>query len=88
MGQMSDAEICNLTKTTTPSTQTPTPMPRKFNPNPCFQCGLPGHKAMDCPFNTKDKVPEIDGTIHHFLETQTPIDKELWAEFLNKCVKA
>ena len=85
---MSDAEICNLTKTTTPPTQTPTPMPRKFNPNPCFQCGLPGHKAVDCPFNQKDKVLEIGGKIHHFLETQTPVDKELWAEFFNKCVKA
>ena len=88
VGQMSDAEICNLTKTTTPPAQTPTPMPRKFNPNPCFQCGLPGHKAVDCPFNQKDKVPEIGGKIHHFLETQTPVDKELWAEFFKKCIKA
>ena len=88
VGQMSDAEICNLTKTTTPPTQTPTPMLRKFNPNPCFQCGLPGHKAVDCPFNQKDKVPKIGGKIHHFLEMQTPVDKELWAQFLNKCIKA
>ena len=84
VGQMSDAEICNLTKTTTPPAQTPTPMPRKFNPNPCFQCGLPGHKAVD----QKDKVLEIGGKIHHFLETQTPVDKELWAEFFSKCIKA
>ena len=63
-------------------------MLRKFNPNPCFQCGLPGHKAVDCPFNQKDKVLEIGGKIHHFLETQTPVDKELWEEFFNKCVKA
>ena len=73
MGQMSDTEICNLTKTTTPSTQTPTPIPRKFNPNPCYQCGLPGHKAVDCPFNKKDKVPEIGGKIHHFLESKHPL---------------
>ena len=88
VGQMSDAEICNLTKTTTPPTQTPTPMPRKFNPNSCFQCRLLGHKVVDCPFNQKDKVPEIGGKIHHFLETQTPVDKDLWAEFFNKCIKA
>ncbi|MCG8625323.1 MAG: hypothetical protein MJE68_25410, partial [Proteobacteria bacterium] len=34
------------------------------------------------------KAPEVGGKIHHFLETQTPVDKELWAEFFNKCVKA
>ena len=85
---MSDSEICNLMKTTTPLTATPTRMPRKFNPNPCYRCGLPGDKAVDCPYEQKDKIPEIDGKIHHFMETQTPVDKELWADFFNKCIWA
>ena len=88
VGQMSDAEICNLTKLPHHPLRLPHQCRERFNPNPCFQCGLPGHKAVDCPFNQKDKVPEIGGKIHHFLETQTPVDKELWVEFFNKCVKA
>ena len=51
-----------------------------------FWCGLLGHKAAECAF--AQKAPEVGGKIHHFLETQTPVDKELWAEFFNKCVKA
>ena len=43
---------------------------------------------MDCPTKDKDKPPEIGGKIHHFLETNTPIDRDLWADFFNKCVKA
>ena len=89
VAQMSDAEICNLTRGHTPVTLTP-PMgiQTKFNPNPCFQCGLPGHKATNCLYVEKDKVPEIGGKIHHFMETYTPVDKELWSDFFNKCVKA
>ena len=89
VAQMSDAEICNLTRGHTlvlPSP--PTGIQTKFNPNPCFQCGLPGHKAANCPYVQKDKVPEIGGKIHHFMETYTPVDKDLWSDFFNKCVKA
>ena len=49
VGQMSDAEICNLTRTAPVPTATPTPAPRKFNPNPCFQCGLPGARSPNLP---------------------------------------
>ena len=89
VAQMSDAEICNLMRGHTPVTPSP-PMgvQTKFNPNPCFQCGLPGHRAAKCPYVQKDKVPEIGGKIHHFMETYTPVDKDLWSDFFNKCVKA
>ena len=30
----------------------------------------------------------MGGKIHHFLEANTPVDRDLWAEFFNKCVKA
>ena len=88
VAQMSDAEICNLTRGHTHVTPTPpTSIQTKFNLNPCFQCGLPGHKAVNCPYVQKDKVPEIGGKIHHFMETYTPVDKELWSDFFNKYVK-
>ena len=87
--QMSDAEICNLMRGHIPVTPPPsTGIQTKFNPNPCFQCGLPGHKATNCPYVQKDKVPEIGEKIHHFMETYIPVDKELWSDFFNKCVKA
>ena len=89
VAQMSDAEICNLTRGHSPVTPTPpTDIQAKFNPNPCFQCGLTGHKAANCPYIQKDKVPEIGEKIHHFMETYTPVDKELWSDFFNKCIKA
>ena len=89
VAQMSDAEICNLIRGHTLVTPSP-PMgiQMKLNPNPCFQCRLPGHKATNCLYVQKDKVPEIGGKIHHFMETYTPVDKELWSDFFNKCVKA
>ena len=43
---------------------------------------------VDCPSKDKDKPPEIGGKIHHFLEANTPVDRDLWAKFFNKCVKA
>ena len=62
VAQMSDAEIFNLTRGHSPVTPTPpTGIQTKFNLNPCFQCGLPGHKAANCPYIQKDKAPEIEG---------------------------
>ncbi|MCG8626411.1 MAG: hypothetical protein MJE68_30985, partial [Proteobacteria bacterium] len=90
IGQMTDQEICQMTKgNNLPGQKTGLQQKfgtNQFNPNPCFRCGLPGHKAAECAF--AQKAPEVGGKIHHFLETQTPVDKELWAEFFNKCVKA
>ena len=80
MAKMTDAEICQVTQGGI--------IPPQVNTNPCFRCGLPGHKAVDCPSKDKDKPPEIGGKIHHFLEVNTPVDRDLWAEFFNKCVKA
>ena len=86
VANMTDQEICQMTKATPNQNQTPI-LQQKFNPNPCFQCRLPGHKAAECMYAPKDKVPEVGGKIHHFMETQTPVDKNLSAEFFNKYIK-
>ena len=88
MAKMTDAEICQVTQGGIIPPQGNINPAKKYNPNPCFRCGLPGHKAIDCPTKDKDKPPEIGGKIHHFLEANTPIDRDLWADFFNKCVKA
>ena len=88
MAKMTDAEICQVTQGGIIPPQGNTNPAKKYNPNPCFRCGLPGHKAVDCPTKDKDKPPEIGGKIHHFLEANTPVDRDLWADFFNKCVKA
>ena len=80
MAKMTDAEICQVTQGGMIPPQGNTNPARKYNPNPCFRCGLLGHKAVDCPTKDKDKPPEIGGKIHHFLETNTPIDRDLWAD--------
>ena len=88
MAKMTDAEICQVTQGGIIPPQGNAKPANKWNPNPCFRCGLPGHKAADCPTKDKDKQPEIGGKIHHFLEANTPVDTDLWADFFNKCVKA
>ena len=85
---MTDAEICQVTQGGIIPPQVNTNPAKKWNLNPCFRCGLPGHKVVDCPSKDKDKPLEIGGKIHHFLEANTPVDRDLWAEFFNKCVKA
>ena len=88
MAKMTDAEICQVTQGGNIPPQGNPNAAKKWNPNPCFRCGLSGHKAADCPTKDKDKQPEIGGKIHHFLEANTPVDRDLWADFFNKCVKA
>ena len=88
MAKMTDAEICQVTQGGIIPPQVNTNLAKKWNPNPCFRCGLPGHKAVDCPSKDKDKPLEIGGKIHHFLEANTPVDRDFWADFFNKCVKA
>ena len=88
MAKMTDAEICQVTQGGIIPPQGNAKPANKWNPNPCFRCGLPGHKAVDSPTKDKDKPPEIGGKIHHFLEANTPVDRDLWADFFNKCVKA
>ena len=88
MARMTDAEICQVTQGGNIPPQGNPHTAKKWNPNPCFRCGLSGHKAADCPTRDQDKQPEIGGKIHHFLEANTPVDRDLWADFFNKCVKA
>ena len=88
MAKMTDAEICQVTQGGIIPPKGNTNPAKKLNPNPCFRCGLSGHKAVDCPTKDKNKPPEISGKIHHFLEANTPVDRYLWADFFNKCVKA
>ena len=88
MARMTDAEICQVTQGGNIPPQGNPNTAKKWNPNPCFRCGLSGHKVADCLTKDKDKQPEIGGKIHHFLEANTPVDRDLWADFFNKCVKA
>ena len=87
MTKMTDAEICQMTQGGISPPQGNTNPAKKWNPNPCFRCGLPGHKAVDCPTKDKDKPPEIGGKIHHFLEANTPVDRDLWTEFLTSVLR-
>ena len=88
MARMTDAEICQVTQGGNIPSQGNPQAAKKWNPNPCFRCGLSGHKAADCPTRDQNKPPEIGGKIHHVLEANTPVDRDLWADFFNKCVKA
>ena len=88
MARMTDSEICQVTQGGNIPPQGNPNTAKKWNPNPSFRCELSGHKATDCPTKDKDKQPEIGGKIHHFLEANTPVDRDLWADFFNKCVKA
>ena len=88
MARMTDAEICQVTQGGNIPSQGNPQAAKKWNPNPCFRCGLSGHKAADCPTRDQNKPSEIGGKIHHVLEANTPVDRDLWADFFNKCVKA
>ena len=82
MARMTDAEICQVTQRGNIPSQGNPQAAKKWNPNPCFRCGLSGHKAADCPTRDQNKLPEIGGKIHHVLEANTPCRQRFMGRLL------
>ena len=58
-----------------------------YNPNPCYNCKGIGHFKRDCPL-LNQPVPIIAGKLHHTLDVETPVGKEMLDDFLSKLLQA
>ena len=79
-GQLTGEEKheASISGDTEPERRAPT-----YNTNPCYNCKKIGHFKRDCPL-LNQPVPIIAGKLHHTLDVETPVGKEMLDDFLSK----